>query len=120
MIATVFVNVSWNPSKRTLGTTALFERAWIAIELAGPVVQRPLVHPTGRGQELALRTDVPIFLDVIGEVCPTECSIGALAPVPNRNMRVDAPIHEPAQQSAGAVSAIGCNMLRDQSYALGR
>lgn len=66
-----------------------------------------------RGQGLTLRTDVTVVLGILGEVRARERSIGALAPVLDRNVRIDAVIDEPTEQSACAVGPIGSQVVKN-------
>src|SRR5512143_830395 len=114
MIAAVLVYVARYPPERTFRAAARLQGTAIAIALAGAIIEcASVVHSASRGQGLTLRTDVVVVLGVVGEVRARERSIGALALVPDRNVRLDAVIDEPTEQSACAVGAIGSQVLRD-------
>ena len=104
------------PARRAFG----LERTLAALTTLGDVFERgPAMSGSRCLQFLAVWTDVEVALFVVGEVGPRELAArGDLALIPERDMRFDAMVHQPAQHLARAVGDIAGNAIGLQSEAL--
>ena len=96
-------------SDRLFRTATALQRAWRAIELAGPVENLIVADDrSARGQRLGRRTNVDVPRFVEPEVGSRECPIGTPGFVPDRDVGCDPlGLDQPIQRGGRTVGAVG-------------
>ncbi len=120
IVAGVLMEVSLEPPCRAGGAAGL-ERAACTVTLLGDVFDGVSdVNAPGGLQLLAAGTDREIALPVVGEIGAGEPAVCCdLALIPERDVRLDMAIDQPAEHLARAIGDIASDMLGLEGEALG-
>ena len=104
MVACRLVQLARDPARRCVGTAFRLQRTGIAITLARAIAIGVVgMAPAGGRQGLAAGTDVAVARRVVDEVGPREGAIVAFALVPDRDVRRDVMVDQPAEHLARAI-----------------
>src|ERR1700710_2272402 len=114
------MDVAWDLARWVFRTALRFERAYVAVELAGAIQKRlALMHGPARPKLLTARAVVDVGGRVISKVAARERAIVSLRLVEHRNMWRDALLlDQPVQHRSRPVGGIADKPLRLETKAL--
>ncbi len=119
-VSGVFMDVARDLARWFLWAALRFERANIAVELAGTIQKCfALVHCTARPEPLSARAVVDVACRIISKVAAREGAILSLRLVEHRDVWRDALLlDQPVQHRGSPVRSIGYNPFRLETEAL--